>query len=286
MNKKYYFILMLAIFLVGLGSALEESQCVDFSISSISPSSVEIGESFTVGIEIENCGVDIPELVKFELIDISSQMLVKEPLSIDVGTLTYSNSKRSLIYHMETTNEAIPGEYTFKVKLIYGDNLEIEKEGEFVVTVTGGNAELNIASVKTNPLIPKVNEEISLAIRLENIGDSEAKSIKLELIDAPFMGTTQSFLGSLEEDEDGSSIFTLITEKSGKLNYQLRITYVDDYGEHSFTKDLEIFIQSQKQAIPLSRKITVISLISISVIGGIVYLLRRKRKVTQNAKKA
>ena len=79
---------------------------------------------------------------------------------------------------------------------------------------------------------------------------------------------------------------TLITDKSGAVNYQLKVTYTDDYGEHVFTEDLEIFILSQKQSIPLSKKITVIATIFLLVIGTFIYFLKRKRKVNKNVKKS
>ena len=134
---------------ISMSSAFVRTSCVKALVSDISPSSIGIGEEFTIGIQIENCGSTIPEFVQFELINPPTDIEIKEPLVIEVPRLNYANSERFITYHMRITENASPGNYLIKTRLTYGekDSLTVENDN-ISFLVRGEKAELNLASVK------------------------------------------------------------------------------------------------------------------------------------------
>jgi len=56
-------VILAGVFLSSGVHAFADTMCVDFQVTDINPSSVEIGEEVTVGIQLDNCGSDLPENV-------------------------------------------------------------------------------------------------------------------------------------------------------------------------------------------------------------------------------
>lgn len=277
------FVILTWIFLTSNAYAFEDTICVDFQVTDISPSSVEIGEEVTVGIQLDNCGSELPQKVHFEIKRFSDNLIIKEPLVVDFDEpFGYTNSDRFNIYHIYVTNNATPGEYVFEYELSYGDeDLSLKKEGNFSITVTSQESNLNIAYVKTDPILPKVGEEVALTIRLENFGRGDANSVKAK-ISIPFFGVKESFLGELKSGDDSSAVFTIVPDKSGVVNYDLDVIYTDDFGEHKFSESMELSIQENSRS---NIRIIVIAILLISLIGGIVYYFKSKKLLNKKEEK-
>jgi len=286
MKKKVMFtflaILVFASALAGV-SAFEDSYCVDVSVTDINPSSVGLEEEITVGLLIDNCGSKLPEMVRFEITRFSEEIIIKEPLVVEFDKpFGYANSKRFNVYHLYVTNDASPGEYVFEYELSYGGTgSEITKKGNFSITVSSEKADLNVAYVKTDPLLPREDQETTLTIRLENFGNGDANSVKAS-IDVPFFGIREAFLGELESGDDSSAVFTIIPDRSGIINYNLTVKYKDDFGEHEFIENLELNIQQDDRK---SNFITIMgAIILILLIGGAIYyfVFRNPNKIKKN----
>jgi len=255
-------------------NALNDYACVEASVTDISPSSVGIGEEFTVGIQIENCGNTIPEFVSFELLNPPKDITIKEPLVIEISKLYYGNSERFITYHMRTNSDAIPGTHLIKTKLTYGSkSYPIVKDSEIRFEVQGEKAEINIASVKTKPVLPLKGDTVELTIRIENIGEGVAKSIKI-YADHPFQGIKQTFIGSLKLNEDGPSIFTFIANKSGEIEFPVTISYSDDFGEKEVKTNVGISVLEK----PSNIGSIIFSIMFIVLIGGGVYYFFKIKK--------
>jgi len=254
-------------------SAITKGYCVEAEVSDISPSSIGIGEEFTVGVQIENCGDVVPEVVFFELINPPSDMTIKEPLKIEVPKLVYSNSERYFVYHMKTTNNAKAGTYVIKTKLSYGDDFLLEKFYEIEINVIAEEAELNIASVKTNPILPYEGDIVELTLRIENFGDGVANSLKV-YSSHPFQGVKESFIGTLDPNEDGPAIFTFVADKYGEFEIPIKLTYKDDFGEKEINTSIIIVIL-EKQGI--FGKILFGLIILLIIIWAIYYYFKTKK---------
>jgi len=284
-NKKIMvgvLVILAGMFLASGVYAFEDTMCVDFQVTDISPSSVKIGEEVTVGIQLDNCGSELPENVHFEITRFSDDIIIRESLVVDFDDpFGYSNSKRFNVYHLYIPDKATPGEYVFEYELSYGgDDFSIKKEGNFSITVTSQKSNLNIAYIKTEPILPKEGDEITLTIRLENFGRGDANSVKAK-IDIPFFGVKESFLGELKAGDDSSAVFTIVSDKSGVIDYDLTVTYSDDFGEHEFTESLELGIQKN----PRSNVLTIaIILILIVLTSGIIYYLKSKKVLNKKGR--
>ena len=264
-------LLLCLVFLISINGvyALREGYCVNVHVTDINPSSVELDNEVTVGIQFDNCGSKLPEIVNFEIRRFSEDIKIREPLIINFSKpFGYANSDRFNVYHLYVTRDATPGEYVFEYKLNYGnEDFYISKEGNFSITVTSHEADLAIAYVKTDPVIPKVGEEMTLTIRIENFADGDANSVKAK-IDLPFFGVKEAFLGELEADDDSPAVFTLVPDKSGTFDYNLYVTYKDAFGEHEFTEKLELNVQGNNGG----NIITILIIILIALISfGIYY---------------
>lgn len=255
-------------------NALEKGYCVTAEVSDISPSSVGIGEEFTIGIQIENCGDEMPEFVSFELLNPPTDIAIKEPLIINISKLYYGSSERFVTYHMKTAEDAIPGTHVIKTRLSYGkSDFFIIKNDNITFEVTGEKAELNIASIKSDPVLPYEGETVELTLRVENSGKGTAKSIRV-FADHPFQGVKQTFIGTLASDEDGPAVFTFITSKSGEFEFPVTISYYDDFGEKEIKTNINVNILKKKSNIGG----IILAIIIIAVIGwGVFYFFKVKK---------
>jgi hypothetical protein len=269
-------ILVTAIFLLLLGSvsAIDKGYCVTAEVSDIIPSSVGIGEEFTVGVQIENCGKEAPEYVSFELLNPPTDITIKEPLIINISDLSYANSERFITYHMRTDTNAQPGTYFIKTRLSYGDSkLPIARNYNITIDVVGDKAELSIASVKTDPILPYKGNTIEMTLRLENFGEGNAHAVRV-YADHPFQGIKESFIGTLDSDEDGPAVFTFIADKSGDFEFPIKISYNDDFGDNEISTSVNLTILKKKIAwLTIILSIVIIAL----VVCGVFYYFRLKR---------
>ncbi len=269
---KIFASILLLIFLMTTISA-SSGYCISVEVSDITPSSVGIDESFTVEVQVESCDSKTPENVSLELFNPSSDILVKEDPTIYIGKLGYANSKRSVVYHMQTTDNARKGEY--QMKLIArgkSDSFTITTTSNFTITVNADPAKLNIASAKIDPIIPREGDTVELTLRIENFGKGDANSIKVEL-EHPFEGGKEAFMGTLESDEDGPAVFTFIANKKGEFEFPVKINYEDDFGSHQIVSKLNVNILG---ASTNWINILFIFIIIIVIIAFILYYLKTK----------
>lgn len=277
MNNKSIVTLLLFLIFITSVNALEEGYCVNVHVTDINPNSVGLDEEVVVSIQFDNCGEKLPEVIKFELKEFSEDVTVNEPLITDIDNFGYANSDRFKLYHFYVTKKANPGEYLFEYKLSYGDEQFLTiKEGDFSIIVVSNEAELDIAYVKTDPMIPKVNEEMTLMIRIENFGDGDANSVKVR-VDLPFLGGKEAFLGEIEADDDGPAVFTLIPNQSGEFDYSLVISYKDDYGKHYITESLELYVKGNEKNGALEIGAAIAVLVTLTGLGGYFYFKKKKK---------
>ena len=273
--KKLFILGLLVIFSLASVSAIDTGYCVEAAVNDITPSSVEIGEEFTVGIVVENCGELISEQVIFGLKELGGGISVKEDLERDIGRLNYANSERFIVYHMKVASDARPGEYVIRYELRYGPTgASFSETGEFSVTVTGDEAELSIASVKTDPVLPYEGNKIELTLRIENYGTGTANSVRV-YADHPFNGIKEKHVGSLDTEEDGPATLEFIAGKPGEFIFPINIFYKDDFGEHEVEENISIIILDKK-----TNWIQIISIIVlVAVIAAvIIYYFRTKKE--------
>lgn len=263
-------IILAIIFFFSLIGFVNASFCVTAEISDISPSSIGIGEEFTIGIQIENCGSEMPGLIYFELLNPPTDITIKEPLVIDIPELNYANSERFITYHMRTNDDALPGTHIIKTRLSYGG---VIRNYNITFEVIGEKAELSIASIKTDPVLPFEGDTVELTLRIENTGDGTAKSVEVYM-DHPFQGLKQSFIGALKSDEDGPVVLTFIVDEVGEFQFPITISYQDDFGDNEIETNVSLTVLKKKVNI---RAIILAILIIAAFGGGIYYFIKTKK---------
>ena len=275
MRKEILVVIIIMTFLIVTRvNALSEGYCVTAEVSDISPSSIGIGEEFTVGVHIENCGEEMPEYVSFELLNPPVDITIKEPLVINISKLYYGNSERFITYHMRTTDDAQPGTHVIKTRLSYGKTqYSITKNYDITIEVIGEKAELSIASLKTEPVLPRKGETVELTLRIENTGDGTAKSVEVYM-EHPFQGLKQSFIGALDSDEDGPAVLTFIVDEEGEFEFPVTISYKDDYGDNEIKTNVSLNVLKKKSNIGM----IILAILIIAVFGlGIYYFVKTKK---------
>jgi hypothetical protein len=267
-------VFLFSFLLLGSVSALNKGYCVTAEVSDIIPSSIGIGEEFTVGVQIENCGEDIPQYVSFELLNPPTDITIKEPLIINISDLSYANSERFITYHMRTDNNAQPGTYFIKTRLTYGaTQFSIVRNYNITLDVVGDKAELSIASLKTDPVLPYKGDLVEITLRVENTGSGTAKSVEVYM-DHPFQGLKQSFIGALDSDEDGPAILTFIVDEPGEFEFPITISYEDDFGANEIETNVNLNVLKKEFNIWL----IIFVILILAVFGaGIYYFIKTKK---------
>jgi len=255
-----------------------EVLCVTAEVSDISPSSIGIGDEFTIGIHIENCGEKIPQNVSFEILGLPEHISVKEPLVTEIPKIQYSNSERFLVFHMKVDSGAKSGTHIIKTRLSYSsESVEVTKDEEISIDVIGDEAELSIASIKTTPVLPKKGETVELTLRLENFGDGTANAVKI-YVEHPFKGIKESFIGTLDSNEDGPAVFTFVPEKAGEFEIPVKISYKDDFGDNEIQTKINLTILRKKTS-------WLLILFLIAIIGFAIWGFRNYAKLKRTKNK-
>jgi len=271
---KFSIIILLTLFSLQTVMALEQGVCVTAEVSDISPSSIGIGKEFTVGVQIESCGDEMPEYVSFELLNPPVDIEIKEPLVINISKLYYGNSERFITYHMRTTDDAQSGTHLIKTRLSYGGTQSSRiKNYNITIDVIGDEAELSIASLKTEPVLPRKGETVELTIRIENTGDGTAKSVEV-YVDHQFQGLKQSFIGALDSDEDGPVVMTFIADEAGEFEIPVTISYKDDFGDNEIKTKINLTVLKKKSNIGA----IILAILIIAVLGGGIYYFLKIKK--------
>ena len=102
-----------------------------------------------------------------------------------------------------------------------------------------GKAELGFVSVDTNPSRLSEKTPFDLTVRIENTGTGEAKQVSAK-VDLPSEGTKEAFIGKIKPGNDAPAIFLLEGMKGGSYPYNLTISYTDDMGVHTLTRQMNL----------------------------------------------
>ncbi|WP_240664240.1 COG1361 S-layer family protein [Methanosarcina sp. MSH10X1] len=152
------------------------------------------------------------------------------------------------------------------------DTLQIDKIQEIGINVLN-RAKIDVSSLKFDPGMPVRGQQVSMTVRLENVGEGEARSVKARLEGLEGSGSTAAFLGRLDKDDDAPAVFTFTPEKTGDQEVTLLVEYEDDFGKHQLSEDLTFNVERQKGSIvPLV-------LGAAFILAAIVFYMKKKGKI-------
>ncbi|NQU79094.1 hypothetical protein HQ545_04970 [Candidatus Woesearchaeota archaeon] len=245
----FLFLFIIVTTIIGLPDAdakFIQGMCVTGEVQEISPSSVGIDDEFTLGINIESCGNEIPKSVMFEITSISPDIIVTEDSVTDIPELFYSTSERYVRYHMRTTPDANPGIHIIKMRLTYGnDNSKSSTDYEVEIRVIGEDAEPRISSVETNPEYIYEGDSVDLRLGIENYGEAIAKSVVVSL-GHDFKGIKDATIGTLDLNNTQIALFKFKASKTGNYKIPVFIEYEDDFGKQKDEYEIKLTVLDKK----------------------------------------
>lgn len=168
-----------------------------------------------------------------------------------------------------------PGVHEIPLEVTYStvDGSTITQEDAVALDVKG-EAELSIASLKTDPVRATGSDPLDMTIRIENQGTGDAKSTAAS-IDLPFEGNTKAYIGKIKPGNDAPAVLSLDSVASGEYEYNLSVSYEDDTGLHESVYPLKLSVKENKDITGL---IVALIILIAAVAGGYYYFVYRKRE--------
>jgi len=204
---------------------------------------------FNLSINLENIGTEDAKSIEVSL---------TLPEGITGKSKAYSgtvakDSTSTLNFGLTVEKDAPMKVYDFGVSIIYedehGNDYSHERDFEvYVHELEGVNLEISGLTKSPSKIYP--GTDFTLTVQLENNGEQDAKSVKVEISPpAEFSGEFLSYVGKIESDDVSSGIFDLkVSELATPGNYEfpLLITCTDEGGK-TMTKEksFEVFVDQK-----------------------------------------
>jgi hypothetical protein len=229
-------------------------------ISSVktNPEYIYEGDTVDLNLGIENLGKGIAKSV---VVNLNHDF--KGIKSSTIGTLDLNASQTALFKFKANKS----GTFDIPVVVEYEDDYGKQKdEYDIKITVLDKKGSLNIASVKINPVLPQQGDTVELTMRIENTGENTISSIRV-YYDHPFKGLKESYIGTLDPNEDGPAVITFVADKAGEYDVPVTITYSDDFGEEQIKTGINLIVMEKNSGVGTA----IMILIILAVIGGLIY---------------
>ncbi len=232
---------------------------------------VSSGDKFTMTFDAKNVGTGVARNVK--ITPQSDDILM---LGSNIKLIDEIKPEKSLSFNLDfiVKETLAPDTYKFPITLEYVDEQGSSYETNFEMGINVlERSDIDIQSLKINPPFPTLVDEVHMEGIVENTGTGDADSVVVELI-TQNNKTYKAFIGQLESDDDAPFYFNVKPEAVGLQTAMLKITYTDDFGEHSFETSIEKDVKR-----PTNNLITIIVvLLLVILVVGYFYLKKRKSK--------
>ena len=223
------------------------------------------GEEIPVTLTVRNAGQTLADEVTVKIENLSAVVAPKNADLYHLGIIS-PGEQQTVNLVLLSDKKANSGLVRIPVTIGY-----TSIDGVPVTRTTGidlmmkGKAELGFVSVDTNP--PRLSENVpfDLTVRIENTGTGEAKQVSAK-IDLPAEGTKEAFIGKIKPGNDAPAIFLLEGAKSGTRPYNLSITYTDDMGVHTQTRQMDLRVPVSDNSGSI-----ILMLIILGILGFVAY---------------
>jgi hypothetical protein len=233
------------------------------------------GEEFYLRTAVKNAGNGNAKNVRVMLGTNSSSPIISLQDNVFFLENLSAGSSKNLSFKLLLGSNAGVQPYIIPLRITASNEAEtfqINKSQEIGINVLN-RAKINIASLKFDPEMPVSGQQVSMILRLENVGEGEARFVKARLEGLRGRGSTDAFLGRLKKDDDAPAVFTFIPEKSGEQNVTLLVEYEDDFGDHRLSEDLTFnVIRARASIVPFV-------LVAVLVLAVALFYLKKKGKL-------
>jgi len=227
------------------------------------PGSVNPGDEIPVTLTMRNAGQLLADDVTLKITNVSSSVAPKITDLYHLGTIS-PGGQETVTLTLLSDKDAGIGLVRVPVTISYNslDGTPVSQQTGIDIMMKG-KAELGFVSVDTNPPRLIENTPFDLTIRIENTGTGEAKQVSAT-INLPAEGTKEAFIGKIKPGNDAPAVYLLEGLKGGNYPYTLTITYMDDMGVHTLTRQMAMRVP------PADNSSTVIFGLVVLVILGVV----------------
>lgn len=240
------------------------------------PSKIYSNTEFTLDLSLENTGSQAAKSISLSL-ELPDEFTGED--SAFLGTISKGSSS-SASFDLKALKSSEPGAYAVKVTSTYTDEQgrELKSQEEFTMYILDrGEVILEISGKSTSPTKLVPGSDFTLSLQLENIGEQDAKSVKVELEpNGDIIGEFSSFVGEIEKDDVSTGVFDLkVSEDAqpGPRRISANVIYIDERGvENSVEKSFDLFIAKSGRS--LNTTGIVIAALAVLVL---LYLWRRRK---------
>ncbi|MGD0081549.1 MAG: S-layer protein [Methanoregula sp.] len=226
---------------------------------------VNPGDEAPVNLTVTNAGQFLADDVTLSIANVSGTVAPKTSDLYHLGTIGPGGQK-TLNLVLLTDKTANPGLVQVPVTIGYTtiDGTPTIQTADIDMMLKG-KAELGFVSVDTSPPRLTENDPFDLTIRIENTGTGDAKQVSAK-VDLPAEGTKEAFIGKITPGNDAPALFLLEGMKGGDYPYNLTVSYVDDMGAHTLTRQMNMRVP------PADRSGNIIlALIVLGILGFLAY---------------
>ncbi|MFQ5892098.1 MAG: COG1361 S-layer family protein [Candidatus Methanofastidiosia archaeon] len=193
-----------------IGNTLVDIESLDLDKQPIEP-----GDDFSLSIKVRNVGENSLKWLKinlnpnpFEALPTSSSQEII-PISTDLERIFKEVSPGrfvTAIFKLSVSRDAESQNYSMTVTLTYMDEaFQTYSEIQNIGIKVEGNPKVILQSIEADPAIPIQSEEVTISVTLENVGTTEARSVKVNL-ETDF-GTYTEFVGTIKHTESDAAVF-------------------------------------------------------------------------------
>jgi hypothetical protein len=235
---------------------------------------VKMGDDIPVRLTFRNVGGTVAEKVRLQFGNVTGGIAPKTASMYYLGTISPGEEK-TLDITLISNEDADPGLVNVPVTIHYtvADGT-IKKEPAFLNLIMRGTPELGIMSVETRPGNVTEKQPFDLILQIENSGTGTAKQV-LVTIDLPMNGIKQSDIGKIPAGKDEAAVFLMDGGAVGLYRGNATITYRDDSGIHTGTRQFSLRISRDYNPM------LIFGILAVIIIGGaLTFVILRKRSHT------
>ncbi|MDY0386115.1 MAG: S-layer protein [Methanolobus sp.] len=233
------------------------------TIGEISP-----GDTFPLQLSVSNIGTGMANNIK---ISSESENILMLGSNVELINRIMPAETSQVKFDLIVRNDLKPDAYQFPVKLQYID----EMGDNYTLTYNVGldilnSAELGIQSIKITPTQVTSLDLVHIVGIIENTGNGDAKQVIVNLVTEE--GEYRSFIGQLKTDDDAPFYFDIKPGSAGEKNFNLSISYTDDFGSHEIEQTIPLQVSRPKTNVLMA-----IALIVIIALPVAYFIIRKRR---------
>jgi hypothetical protein len=227
--------------------------------------SVNPGDEIPVTLTVSNAGQLLADDVTLKIANVSGIIAPKNSDLYHLGMIG-AGEQKNVSFILLSDKQAGTGLVRVPVTISYNSI-----DGTPTTQATGidvmmkGIAELGFVSVDTSPARLIENTPFDLTIRIENTGTGDAKQVSAT-VNLPTEGTKEAFIGKITPGNDAPALFLLEGMKGGDYPYNLTISYTDDMGAHTLTRQMNMRVPHTDSSGNI-----LLALIVLAILGFLAY---------------